>query len=282
MKVFESLKNKVFIITGGAGAGAGGTGAEIAKRLCENGAYSVIWDIAVKPGKELVQELQNEGKEALFIHCDVRDENEVKRALAKTMSVYGKVNGLVNNAFWHSDIQPPLHEMTLEDWDEHISINLRCHFIVCKYVIPVLLKQKESVILNIGSTGAQRGEDGYFAYDAAKAGLESLTRNIAAQYGREGLRCNCLVPGLIFSEKYEAVLSENPEARHVFGKMDRNNLLFCGHGTGSKAADAALFMLSDMSDYITAQTLVLDGGTISHCPQWADLRDANNNKKEDF
>lgn len=78
-----------------------------------------------------------------------------------------------------------------------------------------MLKQKECVILNIESTGAQRGEDGYFAYDAAKAGLESLTRNIAAQYGREGLRCNCLVPGLIFSEQYEAVLSENPEARHI-------------------------------------------------------------------
>lgn len=273
MHSFEDLKGKIFIVTGGAGASAGGTGAEIVKHLCKHGASVAVWDIADKAGQELVQHLCKGGKSAVYIHCDVRESEDVKIAFEKTMAIYGQIHGLVNNAFWHSDVQPPLHEMTLEDWDAHISINLRCHFIVCRYVIPELLKQERSVILNIGSTGAHRGEDGYFAYDAAKAGLESLTRNIAAQYGRNGLRCNCLAPGLIFSRKAEAAIAGNETAKQIFRKMDRNNLLFCGHGTGKIVADAALFLLSEMSDYITAQTIILDGGAISHCPQWADVRD---------
>ena len=264
MNCFEEMKGKVYVITGGAGAGAGGTGAEICRRLVSVGAFVALWDIADEKGKAM------ENGSVLYVHADVRREEDVKAALEKTVARLGRIDGLVNNAFWHADVQPPLHEMTLEDWDAHVSINLRCHFIVCKYVIPYLLKQKSSVILNMSTTGAHRGEDGYYGYSAAKAGLEALTRNIAAEYGRNGLRANSLAPGLILSPTFDEAVKAVPEYSEAFGRIDRNNLLFPGHGSGSDIADIALFLLSDMSRYITGQCIVADGGTISHFPQWAE------------
>ena len=140
---------------------------------------------------------------------------------------------------------------------------------MCKYVIPELLKQPKSVILNMSTTGAHRGEDGYFGYSAAKAGLEALTRNIAAQYGRQGLRANALTPGLILS----AMGKGNPAVQQAFHRIDRNNLLFEGHGSGENIADIALFLLSDLSGYVTSQCLIADGGATIHFPKWADARD---------
>lgn len=270
--VFDDLEGKTYIITGGAGASAGGTGSALTEKLCALGANVAVWDIADEVGEALCSKLTADGFSTLYVHCDVRKVSDVQNAVQATIEKFGRVDGLVNNAFWHADVQPPLHEMTLEDWDAHIDINLRCHFIVCKYVIPELLKNEKSVILNIGSTGAHRGEDGYFAYGAAKAGLEVLTRNIAAQYGRQGLKCNCLVPGLIVSEQFEATIAQNEILKAIFGKMDKNCLLQQGHTSGKAVADSALYLLSDLSRDMTAQCIILDGGNISHCPQWAEMR----------
>ncbi len=266
MNGFEDMRGKVFIVTGGAGASAGGTGAAICRRLIACGAQVAVWDIADEAG----QAMKND--DLMYVHCDVRDPQQVAWAVEMTVARFGKVDGLVNNAFWHADAQPPLHEMSLEDWDAHMSINLRCHFIVCKYVIPEMLRQPRSVILNMPTTGADRGEDGYFGYSAAKAGLESLTRNIAAQYGRQGLRANTLAPGLILSEGFDAMVKGIPAVQTAFHRIDRNNLLFEGHGSGENIADIALFLLSDLSGYVTGQCLIADGGTTMHFPQWADAR----------
>ena len=144
---------------------------------------------------------------------------------------------------------------------------------MCKYVIPELLKQPKRVTLNMSTTGAHRGEDGYFGYSAAKAGLEALTRNIAAQYGRQGLRANALTPGLILSEEFDAMVQGIPAVQQAFHRIDRNNLLFEGHGSGENIADIALFLLSDLSGYVTSQCLIADGGATIHFPKWADARD---------
>ena len=269
-------EQKTAIVTGGAGAGAGASGRHISRRLAELGYFVSIWDIQDEAGHALVREIRAAGGEAAYFHCDVCDEIQVKEALARTVSQTGRVDALVNDAFWHADEQPPLHEVTLEDWDRHMEINLRCHFIVCKHVIPLLLMHEESVIVNIGTTGARRGEDGYAAYAAAKAGLESLTRSIAAQYGRNGLRCNCLVPGLVLDEAVDAMMAGIPAAKEAFDRIDRQALLTRGHGDGRCVADAAAFLVSDASRWMTGESLVLDGGAISHSAPWADARAAQN------
>lgn len=269
MSAFDGIAARTFIVIGGAGASAGGLGAAITRRILAQGGRVAVLDIADDTAAQLADSVAE--KDALLcLHCDVREDAEVARAVEEVRERFGSVDGLVNNAFWHADVQPPLHECTLEDWDAHMAINLRCHFIVCRRVIPLLLEREKSVILNVSSTGAHRGEDGYFAYDAAKAGLESLTRNIAAQYGRQGLRCNCLAPGFVLSEDNNAALMGIPAVAEAFGRIDRNNLLFAGHGSGEDVADAALFLLSDAARYVTGQTLIADGGTCSHCLQWAD------------
>lgn len=139
-------------------------------------------------------------------------------------------------------------------------------------MIPELIKEKQSVILNISTTGAHRGEEGYFGYSAAKAGLESLTRNIAVQYGRRGLRANSLAPGLVLSKEFDDCVKGIPGVEEAFRTIDRNNLLFEGHGSGENIADIALFLLSDLSGYITGQCIIADGGTTIHFPQWTDTR----------
>ncbi len=270
------MEQKTAIVTGGAGASAGGSGRYISQRLAEMGYFVAVWDVQDEAGRKAVHKINEEGGCAAFFHCDVCDEGQVQQALAQTCAQTGRVDVLVNNAFWHADVQPPLHEVTVEDWDRHMELNLRCHFLVCKYVIPLLLNQPESVILNIGSTGARRGEDGYAAYSAAKAGLESLTRSIAAQYGRSGIRCNCLVPGLVLDQDMYAALAQVPAAKAAFDRIDRHTLLARGHGTGAEVADAAAFLVSDASRWMTGECLVLDGGAISHNAPWADNRAAQN------
>lgn len=119
---------------------------------------------------------------------------------------------------------------------------------------------------------ARRGEDGYAAYAAAKAGLESLTRSIAAQYGRAGLRCSCLVPGLVLDGAVDAAMAAIPAAKAAFDRIDRQALLPRGHGDGKCVADAAAFLVSDAARWVTGESLVLDGGAISHSAPWADGR----------
>lgn len=266
------MGQKTVIVTGGVGAGAGASGRYITAKLANEGYYVVMWDTREDRGMELVAMLQGKGLGAAYVNCDVCDEEQVKHAVRKTYAEKDRIDGLVNNAFWHADEQPPLHEVALEDWDKHIEINLRSHFIVCKHVIPYLLEQPKSAIVNISTTGCHRGEDGFAAYAAAKAGLESLTRSIAAQYGRDGLRCNCVVPGLTVNRQLEAMLPVMPATKEAFDRLDRQSLLAGGHGDGTEVADAVHFLMSDASRWITGENLVLDGGALSHSPSWADGR----------
>lgn len=266
------MSQKTVVVTGGAGSGTGGSGRYISNKLASWGYYVVIWDTCDHRGIEVANSIRSKGHGVAFVHCDVRDESQVAHAVERTVEETGRIDGLVNNAFWCADEQPLLHETTLEDWDKHMSANLRSHFIVCKNVIPWLVKQQESAIVNVGSTKSRRGENGFAAYAAAKAGLESLTRSIAAQYGRFGLRCNCVVPGPVLNDQMEAMLSVVPEAAAPFVREDEHALLPRGHGEGANVADAVEFLISDAAQWITGESLVVDGGLISHAPSWASAR----------
>lgn len=125
--------------------------------------------------------------------------------------------------------------------------------------------------MNISTTAAHRGEFGYAAYAAAKAGVESLTRSIAAQYGRQGLRCNCVVPGLVLNVQLQKMTEKFPQAAEPFALIDKHALLEPGHGSGLDVAEVVSFLVSDASRWMTGESLILDGGTISHNAMWADV-----------
>lgn len=269
------MKQKTAIVTGGAGAGSGGgSGRYIAEKLAQMGYFVAVWDIQDEAGRQVVEQIRKNGGQAMYTHCDVCETEQVEAAVREVLDRTGRVDALVNNAFWHAAIQPPLHEVTMEEWDRHININLRSHFIVCKRVIPELIRQPGSVIVNISSTGCHRGEDGYTAYGAAKAGLEFMTRSIAAQYGRAGLRCNCVVPGLLIDAPVAEELKKIPGVAEGFAMIDRHILTPGGHRDGRCVAEAVAFLVSDASGYMTGEQIVLDGGALSHCSQWADIRAA--------
>ena len=265
------MDQKTAIVTGGGGASAGGSGRYIAHKLADQGYFIVVWDIDDDMGIDTLSFLKLRNKRAAYVHCDVTKEEQVKEAVAQTVEHTGRIDVLVNNAFWHADVQPPLHEVSLEDWDKHIDVNLKSVFLSCKYAIPHMLEQDKSVIVNIGTTGARRGELGYAAYAAANAGVESLTRSIAAQYGRQGLRCNCVVPGLVLNVQTEKMMEKMPQMAEAFAAIDRQALLEPGHGSGMDVAEAVGFLVSDASRWMTGESLVIDGGTISHNPTWADV-----------
>lgn len=268
----QDPNQKCVIITGGAGSGTGGCGRYIANKLADKGYAVTIWDTQDEMGLEVVDQIRNKDKWASYVHCDVTDEEQVIEAVAKTFEQTSRLDALVNNAYWYATDQPPLHEMTVEDWDHHINSNLKSHFLVCKHVIPHLLQQEQSAIVNIGSTAARRGQDGFAAYSAAKAGLESLTRSIAAQYGREGLRCNSVVPGLVANTQLEVLIPAIKSMGQKFEPYDKQALLPQGHGSGICVADTVEFLLSDASCWMNGESIVLDGGAISHSPSWFDLR----------
>ena len=263
------FKDKVVIVTGAAGANAGGSGRITSYKFAEKGAKVVLVDINDQVGAAAEADLKAKGYDVMFVHCDLSQEEDIKNVIAKTVEKYGKLDILVNSAYY-SIQEGNVADISSEDLDKIFAINARGHFLFCKYAIPELIRQSSSAIVNLSSISAITGELGYAAYGAAKSAVISLTRSVATQYGRNGLRCNTVIPGLILSdEMIKALVQQMPEMKGYFDMLDRH-ILLNRHGSGNDVANAILFMASDEASYITAQTLVVDGGITKHNPTWAE------------
>lgn len=274
MQNIFDFSGKRVVVTGGGGTGGAQSGKIISQLFAQCGASVAVVDENGDAAKAVADEIVASGAKAKALCANLCEEDEVVAMVDGVVTAFGGIDILVNNAFWHDDVQPNVADCTSQDWDRHIAINLRSHFLVTKYCLPHLLNNEASCIVNIGTTGAHRGEDGYAAYSAAKAGLESLTRSVATQYGRDGVRCNCVSPGLVLCQAVDDYAKQDEILSQSFARIDRNMLLGQYHGNGYDVAYAVLFFASPAARYITAQTLILDGGTINHFPQWADLREA--------
>lgn len=263
------FKDKVVIVTGAAGANAGGSGRITAYKFVEQGAKVVLVDINDQVGKAVEEDMLAKGYDAMFVHCDLSQEEDIKHVISETIRKYGKLDILVNSAYF-SIQEGNVIDISAEDLDRIFAINARGHFLFCKYAIPELIKQEHSAIVNLSSISAITGELGYAAYGAAKSAVLSLTRSVATQYGRNGLRCNTVIPGLILSdEMLNAIIQQMPEMKANFEMLDKH-ILLNRHGNGNDVANAILFFASDNASYITGQTLVVDGGITKHNPTWAD------------
>ena len=272
MENIFDFTDKVVLVTGGAGTGGGASGKFISMFFAECGAKVVIADKEVAAAEAVAQAINEAGGTAVVAPGDLCDEAVAKAASDIAVDTFGKLDILVNNAFWHAMEQPDVAEYSVAEWDEHMDINLRQPFLVTKYALPHLVQSGDAAIVNISTTGAHRGEPGYCAYSAAKAGLESLTRSLAAQYGRDGVRCNCIAPGLVLSDEMDAYIASDPSMSTVFDLIDENMLLWQGHGSGRDVAYLTLFLASSAARYLTGQVIVLAGGTTAHFPQWANMR----------
>jgi len=260
------LENKVILING-AGAGIGRACAE---RYAAEGAKVVVGSIS-RSAEPVAQAIVASGGTAVPYFADISVEAEVKAMVEFAISTYGRVDVLHNNAaMTGSDIVTrdlDVASMDVELWDRTMAINLRGPMLCAKHVIPHMLAQGGGSIITTGSTKALQGDLAQTAYGASKAALHNLTYNIAAQYGKQGIRANVLMVGLILSGAMEENFPE--PVRQLMLRHKLTPYI----GTPEDCAHAAVFLASDESRYTTGENLHVDGGYANHAPSLAEFRD---------
>lgn len=241
------LKGKVAIITG-AGSGIG---RETAFLFASEGAKVVVADVLEKSGKETTAEINKTGAESFFFKVDVSDNNQAKQLVAKTLEKYGRVDILINNAGIARDAL--LTKMTQEQWSQVIDVNLKGTFNCTQAVAEVMIPQKQGIIINTSSVVGLYGNIGQANYAAAKAGIIGITKALAKELGKKGIRVNAVAPGFILSPMTEKV----PE-KILQGMKDKTPLARLGET--KDVAYAYLFLASDEASFVNGAVLCVDGG----------------------
>ncbi|MGF6183383.1 NAD(P)-dependent dehydrogenase (short-subunit alcohol dehydrogenase family) [Massilia sp. UYP32] len=256
----KKLEGRVAILTGAGN----GLGAEAARVLAGHGAQVAIVDIDGDAARRVAAQIEDQGGQALAVPCDVSLEAEVRNMVETVVGRFGRVDILHNNAAVLSVEQRQrdrdVINMDVEAWDRAMAVNLRGAMLCSKYAIREMLKNgKGSVIFVTSGLGVQ-GDLSLSAYAASKAALIMLSRSVAAQYGKQGIRSNALQIGL--------APAENAHSSMPAPLLDilRDNHLTPELGTPRQIADVVAFLASDESAFVTGTTLVADGGFGSHTP----------------
>lgn len=247
------LDGKVVIITG-AGRGIGRAAAEL---FAQEGARLVLVDINAESGAAVAEEIGSGGHEAIFVKTDLTDTAQVKHMVELAMQTYGRIDVLYNNAgINHFGKLAVVDEAT---WDKVMAVNVKSVFLTCKYVLPIMVAQKQGTIINTGSAASLVGLANLPAYTASKGAVLQLTRTIALDYAKDGIRANALCPGVTATEMTEQVIDDDPDPQAARARFDR----VIPRGSIAdpiEIANAALFLASDDSSYITGAALPVDGG----------------------
>jgi len=244
------LKDKVVVITGASR----GIGKSIAQTCIQQGAIVAFTYLSSdEKARALEAELSAQGGVAVGFKSDASDFNQANDLIEKVVERFGTVDVLVNNAGITRDTL--MMRMTEEQWDEVINTNLKSAFNLTKAVIKPMLKARSGSIINMSSVVGVKGNAGQANYAASKAGLIGFTKSIAAELGSRNIRCNAIAPGFIETEMTE-VLDQNVVEQW------RNAIPLKRGGQPEDVANATVFLASDMSAYITGQTLHVCGGML--------------------
>ena len=250
----DRLKGKVAIVTGSTS----GIGAGIAQQFAAEGAKVVICGRREAKGQAIVDGIARNGGEASYHFMDVTQTDSMEALMKDTAEKYGKIDILVNNAANVGLKDGRVDELTLEMWDQIFQSDLRGTFYATKCVLPYLRANKGGSIINIGSMASCGGDLGSTAYACAKAGVDMLTKSTALQYGKAGIRCNCVRPGLIVTPENEAHVPQ------VLKDIFLNNIMVDRYGAPQDIANMCLYLASDESEYFTGQVVTVDGGLNAH------------------
>ena len=253
--MYQDLKGKVAVITGGRR----GMGKADALLFAQNGAKVVVADISQEECQLVADEIEKAGGQALAVKCDVTSEKEIAGMVEKTIDKFGKVDILVNNA-GICQFKPFL-ELSEEEWQKTLDINLKGYFLCAKACAKEMVKQKSGVIVNIASIvmgQMGKGMAGLAHYSASKGGIAALTKSLALELAKENIRVNAIAPGAIdtpmaASAKSDQKMLEQTLAMIPLGRM----------GEAEDIANAVLFLSSDVSSYITGSIVVVDGGWLA-------------------
>ncbi len=238
------LQDKVAIVTGGAS----GIGEFTVREMLKQGAKVVIADFNDAGGQKLADEL---GENVSFIHVDVSNEEQVEAMVKHSVDTFGKVDILFSNAGIGSI--GSTHELTLEEWDKTISINLSGVFLCAKYALKEMVKQGSGSIVNCASILGHVGQAATASYTAAKGGVVNMTRALALEYASKGIRVNAVCPGYIKTpllDQLDDEMMQHLVSLHPLGRL----------GESHEVANAVVFLASEEASFVTGANLLVDGG----------------------
>jgi len=243
------LKDLVCIVTGSGK----GLGLAMAEKFFREGAKVALWDLA-KNIQEVASAIDPTGERTFAVTADVRDEKQVFEAVSQIADRFGRIDVLVYNA--GISRHKPLEEMTVQIWNDVIDTNLKGAFLCCKAVAPFMKEQKRGKIVNIASLGGRTGRPGVgINYAASKAGVVGITQLLAKELGPSGIYVNAIAPGPILTEQTRQYPPEVFASWNVGRAIPKD-------GLPEDVADAAVFLSSCRSDWMTGVTLDLNGGIL--------------------
>src|SRR5271154_3439369 len=254
----DRLIDKVAIVTGGGG----GIGGATARALARGGAAVLVVDIDEAAAARNSREIEGSGGRAEAFRADLSDEDQVVATIAAATSQFGRLDVLHNNAaltdseFLSRDTA--VTELALDVWVRTMEVNLRSQMLTCKHAVPEMVRTGGGSIINMSSGASLKGDRTRTAYGVSKAGVNALTMYVAAGHGKQGIRVNTIVPGLIITDAVRAHLNEA-----LLEKLGRSTLT-PSVGQPEDIADVVVFLASDESRYITGQMIAVDGGMSVH------------------
>ena len=242
------LKDKVAIVTGGAR----GLGKAYCLRFAEEGAKVVVADILDQEAQVTADEIKAKGGTAIAVKADVTSETDTQRMAEKAAQKFGRIDILVNNAgYYHGMSRKPFNEILSEEWDKMMEVSAKGTWICAKAVFPQMKKQGKGKIINVSSEAVFAPTKGLIHYTAAKAAVIGISRVLAGELGQYGVCVNVVAPGVI----------DTPATRSYVNmeKMDASAVPLGRFGRPEDVVGAVIFFASDDSDFISGQTLLIDG-----------------------
>lgn len=248
-----SLDGKVAIVTGGSR----GIGRAIAVALAEAGADVVVAARKPESLEETVEAIRQTGRRGVAVPTNVRDTEALRALVEETKRQFGRLDILVNNAATNP-VFGPIADLEERAWDTIMNTNVKAAFLLSKFARPLMLENGGGSIINVSSTGGLRASLGLGCYSVSKAALIMLTQVLAKEWGPEGIRVNCVAPGLIKTE-FSRALWENEQI--LQNTLSQNPLRRIG--MAEEVAGAVVYFASNASSYTNGQTLVIDGGGLA-------------------
>ena len=251
-----SLEGKVAMVTGAAS----GIGRGISIRLAEMGAFVGLLDIDNIRGRESAAEIEAHGGASVFLNCDLRSAAKCHSAVERTIERSGKIDILCNCA--GVAIRKDIVELTEDEWDRALDVTLKGIYLLSREVVPLMIRNGGGSIVNIGSGWSLKGGPRAASYCAAKGGTVNLTRAMAIDHGRNNIRVNCVCPGDVDTPMLRSECFQLGEDVQAFMREAANRPLR-RIGTPEDVANAVLFLVSPMANWITGAALVVDGGGLA-------------------